>query len=64
MDHSLISKWFLLNPSTGSRQALVQQHAEHIGVAQPQVGLGSLGLGRVGVQAAEQLFRHPEGEDA
>src|SRR5262245_8482984 len=47
----------------GSRESLVQQHAEHIGTAQPEVGLGSLHLGGVGVQAVEQLLRYPEGED-
>ena len=45
-------------------QPFVQQGPDHIGAAQPQVGLGGLHLGGVGVQAAEQLFRHPEGEDA
>ena len=45
-------------------QPLIQQHAEHISAAQPQVGLGGLYLGSVGVQSAQQLFRHPQGEDA
>ena len=35
-----------------------------IGTAQPQLGLGILHPGSVGIQAAEQLFRHSEGEDA
>jgi hypothetical protein len=42
---------------------LIQQHAEHISAAQPQIGLGRLHPGSIGVQAAEQLFRYSEGED-
>lgn len=49
--------------STCSTQSLIQPDTEHISPAQPQVGLGSLHLGGVGVEAAEQLFRHAEGED-
>jgi hypothetical protein len=44
-------------------QPLIQQHAEHICAAQPQIGLGRLHPGSIGVQAVEQLFRHSEGED-
>src|SRR5262245_43688498 len=44
-------------------QPLVKQGPQHIGTAHPQVGLGRLHLGGVGIQTAEQLFRHPQGED-
>jgi hypothetical protein len=57
----LRSTW--LSSSLFSTQPLIQQHPQHIGTAQSQVGLGRLHLGGLGGQTAQQLFRHPQGED-